>query len=181
MSISILQLLQSRDLSSGTYRPLRLLPQEAGLFASFIFGFSSAPLLRAVMEGAQPAVELLVAHKADPNIGRLEYEWTPLHEAAQRGSKGIAEVLLKAGADVNAKETHGCTPLNIAASGKQREVAELLLANHADPNAKSDIGQTPLHIAVNNGPRELAELLLANKADPNERDNQGRTSRGERK
>ena len=135
----------------------------------------TSPLLRAVMEGAQPAVELLVAHKADPNIGRLEYEWTPLHEAAQRGSKGIAEVLLKAGADVNAKETHGCTPLNIAASGKQREVAELLLANHADPNAKSDIGQTPLHIAVNNGPRELAELLLANKADPNERDNQGRT------
>src|ERR1039458_6113387 len=119
----------------------------------------TSPLLRAVMEGAQPAVELLLAHKADPNIERPELEWTPLHEAAQRGSKGIAEVLLKAGADVNAKETHGCTPLNIAASGKQREVAELLLANHADPNAKSDIGQTPLHIAVNNGPRELAELL----------------------
>jgi ankyrin repeat protein len=30
----------------------------------------TSPLLRAVMEGAQPAVELLLAHKADPNVGR---------------------------------------------------------------------------------------------------------------
>jgi cytohesin len=135
----------------------------------------TSPLLRAVMHEAQPAVELLLAQKADPNVGRPQYRWTPLHETAQRGSKGIAEALLKAGADVNAKSRNGWTPLHTAVSEKQREVAELLLANHADPNAKSDIGQTPLHIAVNNGQRELAELLLADKADPNERDNRGRT------
>ena len=81
--------------------------------------------------------------------------WTPLHEAAQRGSKGIAEVLLKAGADVNAKAKDGWTPLHIAVSGKQREVAELLLANHADPNAKNNAGQTPLHLAVQSGQREI--------------------------
>ena len=135
----------------------------------------TSPLLQAVMHEAQPAVELLLAHKADPNVGRPQYRWTPLHEAAQRGSKAIAEVLLKAGADVNAKADDGWTPLYSAVSHKQREVAELLLANHADPNAKNNAGQTPLHLAVQSGQRELAELLLANKADPNERDNRGRT------
>jgi cytohesin len=133
------------------------------------------PLMFAVTKGFQPAVELLLAYKADPNVGGTQYRWNPLQEAAQTGSKGIAEVLLKAGADVNAKAKDGWTPLHIAVSREQREVGELLLANHADPNAKNNEGQTPLHLAVQSGQRELAELLLANKADPNERDNQGRT------
>jgi ankyrin repeat protein len=134
-----------------------------------------SPLLRAVTQAAQPAVELLLAHKADPNVGRPQYGWTPLHEAAQQGNKAIAQVLLKAGADVNPQLTDGYTPLHIAVYRKQREVAELLLANRADPNAKNKDGQTPLHFAVLNGQRELAELLLANHADPNERDKAGRT------
>jgi ankyrin repeat protein len=133
------------------------------------------PLMYAVTQGPQPAVELLLAYKADPNIGRPQYGWTPLLEAAQRDSKGIAEVLLKAGADVNAKADDGWTPLHMAVSRKQREVAELLLANHANPNAKMKDGQTPLHFAVQSGQRELAELLLANKADPNERNKSGQT------
>jgi serine/threonine-protein phosphatase 6 regulatory ankyrin repeat subunit B len=148
---------------------------EGGADPNRLDGGGNSPLLGAVMQGAQPAVELLLAYKADPNVGRPQNQWTPLQEAAERGSKDIAEVLLKAGADVNAKSKNGWTPLLIAVSREQREVAELLLANHADPNAKSDIGQTPLHIAVNSGQRELAELLLANKADPNERDKSGRT------
>ena len=134
-----------------------------------------SPLLRAVMQGAQPAVQLLLAHKADPNVERLEDGWTPLHEAAQRGAKGIAEVLLKAGADVNAKEKAGLTPLFLAVLQNHGEVAELLLANKADPNAKRNDNWTPLHVAAWNGNRELAELLLANKADPNQRDKQGST------
>jgi cytohesin len=133
------------------------------------------PLIYAVTGGFQPVVELLLAYKADPNVGGTQSRWNPLQEAAERGRKGIAEVLLKAGADVNAKAKDGWTPLHIAVSGKQREVAELLLANHADPNAKNDEGQTPLHLAVQSGQRELAELLLANKADPNERNNVGQT------
>ena len=148
---------------------------EGGADPNRLDGGGSSPLLRAVMEGAQPAVELLLAHKADPNVGRPQDGWTPLQEAAQREIKGIAQVLLKAGADVNAKGTYGFTPLHMAVSRKQREVTELLLANHADPNAKDNEGHTPLHLAVQSGEREMAELLLANKADPNERDKSGRT------
>lgn len=136
----------------------------------------TSPLLAAVMrEGGQPAVELLLAHKANVNLGRRQYGWTPLHEAASRGNKAIAELLLKAGADVNARDRNGSTPLHRAVANKHLETAEFLLTHHADPNAKDDSGQTPLHDAVLNGTQDLAELLLANKADPNERDNKGRT------
>ena len=98
-------------------------------------------------KGVQPAVELLLAHKADLNVGRPQDGWTPLHEAAERGSKAIAELLLKAGADVNAKEKNGMTPLHLAVSRDQRELVELLLANKADPNERDKAGHTPLDLA----------------------------------
>ncbi len=136
-----------------------------------------SPLLCAVeIEGGQPGVELLLAHKANVNVGRPNDGWTPLHEAAYRGRKEIAELLLKAGADVNAKSQGWITPLHVAVRNNRQEVAELLLAYKADPNAKEENeGWTPLHYAVREGRRELVELLLANQADPNERDKRGVT------
>ena len=134
-----------------------------------------SPLLQAVFGTNQPAVELLLAHQADPNPGRTQDGWNPLLSAAAMGYKPIAELLLKAGAEVDAKDKDGQTPLYAAVRHDQRGLAELLLANKANPNAKDNNGLTPLHFAANNGKQEMAELLLANKADPNDRDNQGRT------
>ncbi|MCX6917161.1 MAG: ankyrin repeat domain-containing protein [Verrucomicrobia bacterium] len=146
-------------------------------------------LVRAVLDKNQPAVELLLAHHAEVNctnsFGQTDAVGngqTPLHAAAALGSKAIAELLLKAGAAVNAKDQSGETPLYVAISQHQPEVATLLLANKADPNAKKanpnakiSNGWTPLHAAASDGQRELVELLLANKADPNERSNDGKT------
>jgi len=149
---------------------------EGGANPNLLDREANSPLLSAVIrQGQQPAVELLLAHKANVNVGRAEYGWTPLHEAANRGNKAIAELLLKAGADVNAKDRGGWTPLHRAVDNKHLEVTEFLLANHADTNSKDSSGATPLHYAVREGTQDLAELLLANKADPNERDNKGRT------
>ncbi len=149
---------------------------EGGANPNLLDREARSPLLSAVMmQGGQPAVELLLGHKAHVNVGRAGYGWTPLHEAANRGNKAIAELLLKAGADVNARDRGGSTPLYRAVANKHLETAEFLLTNHADPNAKDNSGQTPLHDAVLNRTQDLAELLLANKADPNERDNKGCT------
>ena len=50
---------------------------------------------------------------------------TPLNMAAKPGHKEIVELLISAGADVNADSLEG-TPLRSAMIGNQEEVAELL-------------------------------------------------------
>ncbi len=108
---------------------------------------------------------------------------TPLHCAAAHGQRGVAELLLASGADVNAKDTWSRTPLHNAAIYGYKGVAELLLANGADVNAKdSHNGATPLHLtAIFEGStltrdhRDVARLLLTNNADVNAKDNNGHT------
>jgi ankyrin repeat protein len=103
-----------------------------------------------------------------------ETGWTPLHLAAQRGFKEVAELLLAYKAPVNAKSKRGDTPLHWAANG-HKEVAELLLAKKADVNAVDNGGWTPLHMAARAGRKDMLELLLAHKADINAKDKDGVT------
>jgi ankyrin repeat protein len=58
---------------------------------------------------------------AKSNTGR-----TPLHWAAARGHKEVAELLIAEGADVNAKGDDGNTPLGTAILFKRTEIADLL-------------------------------------------------------
>jgi len=93
---------------------------------------------------------------------------TPLHLAAQGGYKEIAELLIAAGADVNAKNNWGSTPLHYAAEEGlntpyeeegHKEIAELLIANGVDVNAKKNNGRTPLDLAELRAHKETADLL----------------------
>ena len=129
-----------------------------------------------------------------------EHGWTPLHWAAVMGHKGMMELLLAHGAEVNvheaaaggllekvkallkdnpdvvfSKDSNGATPLQVAAGYGHRDVAELLLASQADVNAKNPFGQTPLHWAAVGGHKDVAALLLANEADVNAKDKKGDT------
>ena len=79
----------------------------------------------------------------------------PLHYAALKGQKEIAELLIAKGADVNAKYDRGWTPLLWAAREGHKEIAELLIAKGADVNAKDDGGATPLDLAFG----ETADIL----------------------
>ena len=80
-------------------------------------------------------------------------------EAASNGHADVTEVLLKHGADVNAKGDFGYTALMeaargsliIAASGYYAKTAEILLKHGADVNAKSDAGLTALMEAASKG------------------------------
>ena len=51
---------------------------------------------------------------------------TPLHDAAYGGQKEIVELLIAAGADVNAKNNIGHTPLDSAIEYNQPQIADLL-------------------------------------------------------
>jgi len=99
---------------------------------------------------------------------------TPLHWAAWIGHKEIVELLITAGADVNAKGDG--TPLHHAALRGKKEIVELLIANGADVNTKGGwmVG-TPLHYVVVGGHIELVELLIAEGTDVNVKDGSGGT------
>jgi tetratricopeptide (TPR) repeat protein len=115
--------------------------------------------------------------KENPKLISSKYDFgmMPLHWAAFKGYKDVAELLLINKADVNARDDSGDTPLYYAAKFGHKEVIELLLAKGGDANAKDKSGWTPLHIAAINDHRDIVELLLANNADINAKNNKGQT------
>ena len=72
--------------------------------------------------------------------------WTHLYTATVFGHKEIIELLIAAGADVNADEGTGLTPLHSAANHGRKEIAKLLIAAGADVNAKDVLDVTPLEM-----------------------------------
>ena len=108
-------------------------------------------------------VELLIAKELDVNA-KCAYgeakDATPLHAAAGKGNVGVAELLIKNGAEVNARVAfNGYTPLHIAAREGYQEVAKLLISSEADINEKSKNEETPLDLAISKEHKELADLI----------------------
>ena len=129
--------------------------------------YEPSSILEAAENGDLEKVRALLEGNPDLVFSKGEYALTPLHWAAAKGHKDVAELLLAGKADVNAKSIPGTTPLHCAALGGHKDVAELLLDNKTDVNAKDNDGDTPLHEAAKEGHKDVALLLLANKAPVN--------------
>jgi ankyrin repeat protein len=92
---------------------------------------------------------------------------TALHWAAHNDDQPTADLLIRAGANVNAANELGATPLWLAASqGSAAMVAKLLDAG-ASPNVALEEGETPLMAAARTGTVEAVKLLAARGADVN--------------
>ena len=75
-------------------------------------------------------VEFLVANGADV-MHRDKERDAPINRAVIRGHAAIVELLLDAGADIEASGTLGYTPLELARSYDRTKVIELLMQRRA--------------------------------------------------
>ncbi len=88
-----------------------------------------------------------------------------LHMAVMSGDRDQVQVMISAGADVNAKMTRGWTPLMVAAKYGNTEIMSLLIQNRANINLTDDEGNTALMMAVTGRRLAAVRLLLNNRAD----------------
>jgi len=131
----------------------------------------------AIVNGNLEKLKLLLEEHPSLVSARDDSGWLPLHRAAQQ-CKGSADLLILAGADVNAETTDSRTPLYIAAFAGLSDVVELLLANGAWVNyaaRRSWGGGTPLGAAASQDKVEVARVLIAHGATVDAKDDRERT------
>jgi ankyrin repeat protein len=140
------------------------------------------PLLQAAWNGDRNAevVKLLLEHGADVNAvsaevldtaknGPLALGFlTPLLAAVPQGSYETVELLVNAGANVNARDARGMTPLALAITSDRPEprIVRLLLAKGADPDIKCKTGETALDWANKYHNPEVLSALDTPRAKP---------------
>lgn len=138
------------------------------------------PLMMAAVENHPEVVKLLIEKGADVNQRSVKYEFedgkaaaggalmeramgglTPLQFAARQGAIEAGQVLLAAGADINATEpAHDFTPMNTAVYNGHYDFAAMLIGKGADINDGS------LYLAV-----ELRNMdTYSNRPNPPETD-----------
>ena len=128
---------------------------------------------RAAIEGNLKVVKQHLAAGTDVNV-KDSSGLSVLH-AVRFDQKLITEVLIKNGADLNARNIYEETLLHLAVYNSHIGFVKLLIANYAELNAKDLRGLTPLHRAAVLGLKEIAALLITEGADVNATDRNGET------
>ena len=151
--------------------------------ASRLLGAS--PLLARASIHAGATRQTATAYYLD-RIGRYVFAGdTALHIAAAAYQTAIAQRLIAAGANVDARNRHGDGPLHAAAvcqpgsrhwnPSAQAATIDCLVQAGADPNAINKNGVTPLHRAVRTRCAAAVRALLDRGADPARKNKSGST------
>lgn len=142
--------------------------------------------------------ELLLASGANCRAAHNHRNSQPLHyasdghlESASWDAKRqlrMIELLLKAGADIHARDKNGATPLHRAVRTRCAEAVKALLNAGADATLQNKPGSTPFHLAVQNtgrggsgaaqakaAQREIIEVLLDHGIPPTIEDGSGKS------
>ena len=90
-----------------------------------------------------------------------------MHCAAHRDDLDAADLLIRAGADVEATNRSGVAPLALACLNGNAAMIETLLDAGADPNATQPGGETALMTASRTGRVAAVQVLLDRGANPN--------------
>lgn len=148
----------------------RLLSQGATMQPSTLSGEGTfTPLDVAAIMGNSAVLKVLLQQ------GKCEISPITICRTAELGHVECVNLLLQAGADVNAKQFLAFTPLRMAVGASRSDVVKLLLSAGADVNTRDENdGSTHLHWAASKD-AEIAFLLIEAGADINAVNNRGET------
>src|SRR2546429_459978 len=141
--------------------PLVLFGLVSGLAAA-----ADLRLVDAVKNQDRDAVRELLQKHADVNASQGDGA-TALHWAAHWDDLALADMLIRAHANVDAANDLGVTPLTLASS---TAMVEKLLAAGANPNVVMATGESPLMAAARTGSAEMVKALLKHGAGVNEKE-----------
>ncbi len=112
-------------------------------------------------------VRSLLGQGADVNAAQGD-GMTGLHWAASNGNPQMAEVLIRAGANLEAATRVGKhTPLHAASKAGRALVVKTLVEAGSNANATTTTGASPLHFAAAAGSAKAVVVLLEHGADSN--------------
>jgi ankyrin repeat protein len=141
------------------------------------------PLSYAVYRRDVDLCRLLLEHGADARMASAHSGRTPLHGAALSGSVTVGELLVEAGAQIDAVDSRGRMPLHEAVENGRTDFASWLITSGADVDAQDMGGSSPLHLAVRSSVyvgkwpvyvRSPAAVNLTGAGDARERETRAR-------
>lgn len=102
---------------------------------------------------------ILIGRGADVNHADNAGNTALLVQTYWHCNKDVVKELVRAGADVNARNANGDTALHMALRGGNENVARLLIKKGADYEIANNKGQTPADIAVEKGYETVIALM----------------------
>jgi ankyrin repeat protein len=145
---------------------------RAGANVNVRNNYGVSPLSLAAKQANPNILGQLMKAGADPNdkLNYINADETPLMHAARAGNVDAVNMLLLAGAQVNAREGwNGQSPLHWAAAEGHGAVVEALIAGGADIRHRSNAGTTPFLFAVRKGDVRSVKAFLDAGSDVNEK------------
>jgi ankyrin len=114
----------------------------------------------AAMKGNREAVRSLLLRKADANAPQIDGT-TAIHWAVRVDDLDLADMLIRAGANVSVANREGVTPMQLAAMNGNAAMLVRLVKAGADPNAPlTEYGDTALMMASRTGKTDAITVLL---------------------
>ncbi len=144
---------------------------EAGARVNASDAWGNTALLLAAREGHLEIVRSLLRARARPE-GR-DGPMSPLAAAALGGHTPVMQLLMRAGADLNAEGRGGLAPLVQAVRFNRLDAARALLGAGASPRVRDRTGEGLLMVAINDNHPQMLDLLLEHGLPVDEPDANG--------